>query len=177
MTRKEKKRLKERQSTRQLMDVGPFTPFGLQTGHGELACFLMKPINLSALSQERIHARILALGNLLRGVESLEMLALDSRESFHSNKNFYQSRMESEPLPAIRELLAQDVEHLDQIRLTTSLDRAFGLLLRFREPPTGEKLNRMEQLMHDQGFRVYRARSRTGCASWQSTTSRTSQVC
>ncbi|WP_312940635.1 hypothetical protein [Oscillibacter sp.] len=159
MTRMEKKQRRERQSTRQLMDVGAFTQYGLQTGHGELICFLIKPINLSVLSEESIRTRILTLANLLCGMENTELIAMDSRENFRSNKDFYQTRMEAEPSPAIRQLLSQEVEYLDQIQLTTSLNREFGLLLRLRsqQESSGDFHSRSEKAIHDQGFHVRRA--------------------
>ena len=45
--------------------------------------------------------KIVALTDLLRGVESVRLLALDSRESFQSNKYWYRRRMEQETNPAL----------------------------------------------------------------------------
>ena len=103
MNRKQKKEQKRLQSTRQLMGIDQFTSDGLKAGRRELVYFLIRPDNLSVLSPEGIRARIMALTNLLRGVDSVCMMALDSRESFQRNKDWYRRRMEQEDLPALRD--------------------------------------------------------------------------
>ena len=79
MTRKEKKARKRLQSTRQLMGIDRFTDYGLKVGKSERVFFLIKPDNLSVLSDEGIRGRVRALTDLLRGTESVRLLALDSR--------------------------------------------------------------------------------------------------
>ncbi len=105
MNRKQKKEQKRLLSTRQLMGIDQFTENGLKAGRSELVFFLIQPDNLSVLSSEGVQGKIVALTNLLRGVESVRLLALDSRESFQSNKDWYRRRMEQETNPALRELL------------------------------------------------------------------------
>ena len=122
MNRKQKKERKRLQSTRQLMGIDQFTSDGLKAGRRELVYFLIRPDNLSVLSPEGIRARIMALTNLLRGVDSVCMMALDSRESFQSNKDWYRRRMEQEDLPALRELLRLDAAHLDSIQANPRID-------------------------------------------------------
>ena len=102
MNRKQKKEQKRLLSTRQLMGIDQFTENGLKISRSELVYFLIQPDNLSVLSAEGIRGKVMALTNLLRGVESMRLLALDSRESFQSNKEWYRQRMEQEQLPALR---------------------------------------------------------------------------
>ena len=116
MNRKQKKELRRRLSTRQLMGIDQLTEHGLKTAKGELVFYLISPDNLSVLSAEGVRGRVRAMTDLLRGTESAELLALDSRESFQSNKHHYQDRLEREDLPALREMLRQDTEHLDEIQ-------------------------------------------------------------
>jgi len=89
LNRKQKKEQKRLLSTRQLMGIDQFTENGLKIGRSELVYFLIQPDNLSVLSSEGVRGKIVALTNLLRGVESVRLLALDSRESFQSNKDYY----------------------------------------------------------------------------------------
>lgn len=42
---------------------------------------------------------------VLKGIAEIEMLALNSRESFEDNKQFLRTRLEQEDNPAIRKLL------------------------------------------------------------------------
>ena len=104
MNRKEQQFLRQRQTTRQLMGVTRLTEHGAVCGRDELLFYLLRPDNLSILSPEGIRGRVRALTGLLQGMASLELLALDSRESFLKNKQYYQRRLEEEPSPALREL-------------------------------------------------------------------------
>ena len=126
MNRKQKKELREHQSTRQLMGIGQITERGVKTAKGELVFFLVRPDNLSVLSPEGVQGRVSALADLLRATPNLRMLAPDSRESFQDNELYYQRRLEEETVPAIRDLLRQDMAHLDEVQSTTALAREFA---------------------------------------------------
>ena len=91
---KERKRLKQRQSTRQLMGIRKLLPHGVAIPGGSLVFFLIHPDNLSVLSAEGIRQRVTALSNLFRAEEQVEVLGLDSRESFQQNQVYYQTRLE-----------------------------------------------------------------------------------
>ncbi len=160
MNRKQKKEQKRLLSTRQLMGIDQFTENGLKVGRSELVYFLIQPDNLSVLSAEGIRGKVMALTNLLRGVESMRLLALDSRESFQSNKDWYRQRMEQEQLPALRELLRQDAAHLDKIQTSNASAREFALVFeldRQKEEPSRSQIARLERSIRDQGFRVRQA--------------------
>lgn len=160
MNRKQKKEQKRLLSTRQLMGIDQFTENGLKVGRSELVYFLVQPENLSVLSQEGIRGKVMALTNLLRGTESVRLLALDSRESFQSNKNWYRQRMEQEELPALRELLRQDAAHLDSIQAETASAREFAMVFeldRQKDEPSRSQIARLERSIRDQGFRVRQA--------------------
>ena len=156
MNRKQKKELRRRQSTRQLMGIDQLTEHGLKTARGELVFYLISPDNLSVLSAEGVRGRVRALTELLRGLDSVELLALDSRESFQSNKLYYQERLEQETVPAIREMLRHDMDHLDEIQSTTASAREFAVVHRI-EPKSGEdysSLKQLEKRIRDCGFHV-----------------------
>ena len=156
MNRKQKKELRRHMSTRQLMGIDQLTEHGLKTARGELVFSLVSPDNLSVLSVEGVRGRVRALTELLRSMEAVELLALDSRESFQSNKHHYQNRLEREDLPALRELLRQDMGHLDEIQSTTASAREFALVYR-RDGKTTEDASHLKQLekrILDCGFHV-----------------------
>ena len=160
LNRKQKKEQKRLLSTRQLMGIDQFTENGLKVGRSELVYFLIQPDNLSVLSAEGIRGKVMALTNLLRGTESVRLLALDSRESFQSNKDWYRQRMEQEQLPALRELLRQDAAHLDKIQTSNASAREFALVFeldRQKEEPSRSQIARLERSIRDQGFRVRQA--------------------
>lgn len=156
MNQKQKKELRQRQSTRQLMGIGQLTEHGVKTAQGELAFFLVSPDNLSVLSAEGVRNRVLALTNLLRSMEAVELLALDSRESFLSNKRYYQQRLEQETNSSLRELLRQDMEHLDEIQSAAASAREFAFVCRLDEKTGGDEgyLKRLEKKIQDCGFHL-----------------------
>nr|WP_326175119.1 hypothetical protein [uncultured Oscillibacter sp.] len=145
MNRKQKKELRRRLSTRQLMGIDQLTEHGLKTVKGELVFFLLSPDNLSVLSADGVRNRVRALTDLLRSVDAAELLALDSRESFQNNKNYYQTRLEQEAVPAIREMLRQNMAHLNDIQSTTASAREFALVHRI-DPKSNEDYSTLKQL-------------------------------
>ena len=160
MNRKQKKEQKRLLSTRQLMGIDQFTENGLKVGRSELVFFLIQPDNLSVLSAEGIRGKIVALTDLLRSVESVRLLALDSRESFQNNKDWYRQRMEREANPALRELLRRDAAHLDAIQTTTASAREFALVFeldRQKEENAHSQVIRLEKSIRDKGFHVRQA--------------------
>ena len=157
----EKKEAKQRASTRQLIGVKAVTDYSLVTyGQGELVYFIVKPSNISVLSEASIGARIYALMTVLKGVAEIEMLCLNSRESFENNKQFLKMRMEQEDNPVIRRLLEKDQNHLDRIQVQMATAREFLILLRLKDEKESEVfpyLSRIEKSLKEQGFSVKRA--------------------
>ena len=157
MNRTQKKELRQRQNTRQLMGISQLTGHGAKTAGGELVFFMVRPDNLSVLSGEGIRGRVKRLTDLLCAAQEVRLLALDSRESFRRNKDWYRQRLEQEELPAIRELLRRDAAHLDEIQASTASAREFALVYRLgpREPEADPgRLRQTEQALGDLGFRA-----------------------
>lgn len=161
MTQKQKKEVRQRLSTRQLMGIEELTMNGAKTPNGEFIFFLIRPDNLSVMPEDAVKNRVLALTNLLRASAELCIVALDSRESFQRNKDWYQQRMERESLPALRELLRNDSAHLDAIQTGTASSREFALLVRpdGKTPLDQAWVSQMEKRIHGCGFSVRLAQS------------------
>lgn len=153
---KERKRLKQRQSTRQLMGIRKLLPHGVAIPGGSLVFFLIHPDNLSVLSAEGIRQRVTALSNLFRAEEQVEVLGLDSRESFQQNQVYYQTRLEEETTPKIRELLQKDISYLDEIQTTSASSQEFVLVLRMEEQAALDEggLRQKEKSLCDHGISV-----------------------
>ena len=153
---KDRKRLKQRQSTRQLMGIRKILPHGVAMPDGSLVFFLIHPDNLSVLSAEGIRQRVTALSNLFRAEEQVEVLGLDSRESFQQNQVYYQTRLEEETTPKIRELLQKDISYLDEIQTTSASSREFVLVLRMEEQAALDEggLRQKEKSLCDHGISV-----------------------
>ncbi|WP_066456655.1 TraG/VirB4 family ATPase [Anaerotruncus rubiinfantis] len=122
--------------------------------------FLIRPSNLSVLSRDGMRARVNALMNVLKGFPAIELLCLNSRESFETNKRYLLERIDEEEVVQIRELLSKDLDHLNQIQIQTASAREFLILIRLRNIKQKEiypYLGRMERLIREQGFKVKRA--------------------
>lgn len=162
MSRKERKAEKARQSTRQLLNILGITEYSLQTGHGELVFFSVKPTNISVLSDTSVAARIYALMTVLKGLAEVEMLCINSRENFDDNKSYLKLRIDEEPLPAVRKLLEQDASNLDRLQVQMATTREFLIIIRLDNEKKAEVfpyLSRIEKSLKEQGFTVRRCGS------------------
>ena len=160
MNRKQEKKDALEHSTRQLMGIDDFTDYGIATRMGNLVFFAIKPTNISVLPGSGVGARIYALLNVIKGQAEIEMLALNSKESFENNKDFYRQQANLEDLPAIRKLLEQDSAHLDRIQVLMASSREFYILVRLqgkKESDVFSYLSRIEKSIKDNGFTVRRA--------------------
>ena len=159
--RKEKQSARQKQSTRQLIGTKAVTGHSLVTyGHGELVYFIIKPTNISVLSEASIAARIYALMTVLKGQAELEFLCLNSRENFEDNKSYLKARMDAEQNPVIRKLLAQDQTALDRMQVQMATAREFLIIIRLKnekESDVQPYLSRIEKSLKDQGFTVRKA--------------------
>lgn len=152
--------LKKKKSTQELLGIDAITDYGIATKQGELVFFAIAPTNLSVLPADSIDARINALLNIIKGYDGIEMIATDAMQSFEYNKRFYRERLEKETCPAVRRLLEQDIEYLDNIQVMTASSRQFYIVLRIRNEVKGDiysYLGNVEKYIHEQGFTVHRA--------------------
>ena len=158
MSRKQKK--KDTHSTRQLMGIDEIKDYCIATRMGDLVFFIIKPTNISVLPDSGVGARIYALLNVVKGMAEIEMLALNSKESFENNKAFYRQRINEEELPAIRKLLERDNAYLDRIQVLMASSREFYIVVRLhgkKESDVFSYLSRIEKSIKDNGFTVRRA--------------------
>ena len=152
---------RRKKSTRKLLNVEAITEHSIVTSHGdEIVLFLLQPTNVSVLSREGLKARVNALMHVLKGLAEVELLCLNSRESFENNKRFLSQRIAEEESVPIRRLLEEDLKQLDEIQCRTATAREFMLLVRPRN--IGEReiypyLNRLERMIREQQFSVRRA--------------------
>jgi len=158
---KDKKEKKQRESTRALIGVREITDHSIITdGHGELVVFIVKPSNISVLSEDSIRARIYALMTVLKGMAEIEMCCLNSRENFEENKRYLKQRLAAEQNYIIRKLLEADLTFLDQIQVQMATAREFLITVRLinqNEKEVFPYINRIEKTLREQGFSIKRA--------------------
>jgi len=160
MRQNQKQEGKAKASTRQLMGIVGIKDYSLETCYGELVFFIIKPTNISVLSDTSIGARIYALMNVLKGIAEIEMLCLNSRENFENNKSYLRSRMEEEQNPVIQKLLQQDAKALDRMQVQMATAREFLIIIRLRDEKESDVqpyLSRIEKSLKDQGFTTRKA--------------------
>lgn len=146
---------RNQRSGQELLGIDEVTSTGIRTPHGELTCFLLQPSNLNVLPEQQVRQRIRALMNVLKGLQEVELLALDAKESFQDNRSFYRQRLEQEHDPAIRGLLMRDCEYLNDVQLLMASARVFCLAL--RRDADAARLENVEKQITDCGFIVRRA--------------------
>ena len=157
MSRKKDKAARQKQDTRQLIGIREITENGLMTDHGELVFFSIEPTNLSVHSPESVSSRIYALMIVLKGMAEIEMLALNSKESFEDNKRHYRQLREQEQLPVISKLLELDTVGLDRLQVQMATAREFFVIVRLRREKDSDVqpfLSRIQKNLEDQGFKT-----------------------
>ena len=160
-----KRILKKKQSnngTQQLIGVKSFSRNGIQTdGHGELCLYLVRPTNISVLSQTSIAVKVHHLMQLLTAQPDIEICCIDDQECFDGNKEYLSSRIEEEKNPKVRALLDKDLKFLDGIQFQMSTARQFMFIVRLRnetEDQSFANLTRIEKLINEQGFDCRKAK-------------------
>ena len=155
-----KQKEKQKQSTRELMGIDEITDYSIKTPAGELVYFIIRPTNISVLSDASVSARIYALMTVLKGIAEIEMLCLNSKENFDENKQYLKKRIEEESYPVIRKLLQQDSSNLDRMQVQMATAREFLIIIRLKnekEVDVFPYLSRIEKSLKDQGFTARRA--------------------
>ena len=154
---KKQKKDKRRQSTQQLMGIKKITDYCISTDTGDLVFYIVRPSNLGVLPANAVYARIEALKNVLSTQANIELLALNSRESFTQNRAFYHDRLQQETNPEIRHLLEQDRQHLDEMQVEMKLAREFYLVVRLKNEKRETVyllLSTIEESLHKSGLPV-----------------------
>lgn len=145
-------------STRKLLNLNSLTSYSIKGfNKQEVIYYAVTPFNLSVLSDENIEAKIFSLMNVIKGFNEIEILCLNSRENFKNNIVHMKERIQEETNPAIRVLLQMDLNHIDEIQLTTATARSFLLCIRVHEHNSYEihaYLNRVEKSLKTSGFSV-----------------------
>lgn len=154
-----RKEVQQHQSTRQLMGINRITEHGVSTPYGDYVFFLIRPDNLSVLSEDAIRQRVGNLANLLSNRDEVTIMALDSRASFQHNKLFYQAQLEEETEPAIRQLLQLDLEQLDELQTSSASKREFVIALRVTEKESNDPvvLHQLEKSIANENIPVHLA--------------------
>ena len=148
-------------SVQDLLGVKTFTKYGLKTDKGELLFYQVSPTNISVLSKDAITTKIRQLMLTLSAKPNLEFVCTDASECFDNNKVYLAERIDQEPNPLIRSLLAKDREFLDNIQLEMATARQFAFIIRCKNMKPEQvfaEMNRVEKAISDQGFDVKRMR-------------------
>ena len=111
-----------------------------------LVYFMVRPTNLSVLSDSSVGARVYALMNVLKGVAEIEMLCLNSRENFEENKSFLRKRAEEERIPVVRRLLERDQNFLDRIQVQMATAREFLIIIRLHNEKGTEVFSYLDRI-------------------------------
>lgn len=78
--------MRKKKSTRQLVGIESITDSSVQAADDELSFYFVQPTNLNVLPEAGVRGRVTALLSVLKGMAEVEILALDSKESFQDNR-------------------------------------------------------------------------------------------
>ena len=153
--------MKRKKNTRQLINCDTILDYGLKTSQGNvIAFFLLRPTNLAVLSDDAVRQRVRDLMAIEESVNEIEFLALNSRESFESNRQYLAKRIAAEEDPVLRDLIQADRKHLDRIQARTATAREFLLAVRLKDMNEREVypfLNRLERRITENSIEAHRA--------------------
>ncbi|MEG0165566.1 hypothetical protein [Anaerorhabdus sp.] len=148
-----------KKSTRQFLNLNKITPLSLAGYNGiHDIHYQVEPFNLSVLSDDTIQQKITSLMNVIKGLGTLELVCMNSKENFESNKIFYSDRIEEED-GIIRDLLIKDKCMLDELQINTATARLFLFCIKVREEKGSgieSFLNRVEKTLANNGLSVKR---------------------
>ena len=154
------RKIRKSETTRTLIGIEEITEYGIKTQKGEMVYFVIKPSNISVLSESNIEARIYSLMTVMKSISEIEICCLNSRESFEENKTYLKERAEHEENQVVRNLLEEDLKHLDSIQAFSATAREFLIQIRLKGEKQGEimpYLSRIEKLLSEQGFAAKKA--------------------
>ncbi|MFI3326858.1 MAG: hypothetical protein R3Y35_11910 [Clostridia bacterium] len=151
---------KQQNSSKDLIGIDEITDYSIKTKYGELVYFMIKPSNLSVLSEDSVSSRVHSLMTILKGISDVEMICMNSKENFDENKQYIKKRIEDEPNQIVRKLLELDNKNLDKIQVTMATAREFLIVIRLvneKENDILSYLARIEKSFKDAGFSLKRA--------------------
>ena len=142
-----------------LLGIKTFTDYGLSTNRGELLFYHITPCNISVLSSANVEIKIRQLLLALSAFPELEIVCMDSTESFDENRAYLSKRVEEERNPKVKALLSKDFEFLGEIQLEMSTSRQFMFVARCRNMNPMQVFNyanTIQKTISEQGFEVRR---------------------
>ena len=148
---------KNKKSTQELIGLESFSKYSLKTDKADFVFYRIEPTNVSVLSESNIDIKINNLTMLLSIIPELEIIALDSAECFDANKAFIKRRLEQEQNEAVRKILQDDYDFLDEIQIEMSTARQFMFVVRMRKCTADQifhKGNDLLKRISDHGFDV-----------------------
>lgn len=149
-----------KKNTRRLLNCEQIQEYALKPYQGdEIALFRMEPTNVSVLAEESVRRKVESLKNVILALGDVELMALNSRESFEDNRQYLHGRQEEEENPILLQLLEEDLGHLNRIQMQMAAAREFLIGIRLkgiREKEIYPYLRRVEAAIRKEGFTVHR---------------------
>lgn len=153
----------KRKSVQDLIGIKEFTSYGLAIEKEELIYFAVSPTNISVLSHENIEIKIHHLMMVLSAVPYVEIICMDSCESFDENKMYIKERLLKEKNPKVRSILQKDYDFLDSIQVEMATARQFMFAIRTNQAKKEQIfqfVNRIQKAISEQGFEIKRLKKK-----------------
>ena len=118
----------------------------------EMLFYRLRPVNVAVLPASVMEAKEAALANVLAAVPSVELVCLNTSESFEDNKTYFLERIHQEDNPAVQRLCEQDIQYLDDIQRDMATAREFYVVLRQQAGGEQNDAQRLGKVLKEQGF-------------------------
>lgn len=119
----------------------------------------LKPTNVAVLPTEFMRTKIELLANSIKSVSenyiTIEILCLNSTQSFEENKEYLNERIHTEKNIQLRQLLQKDLIELETIKLQAAANREFVMILNFYQQSQNtinNLVNRVVSTLNEGGF-------------------------
>ena len=144
---------KARRSAQDLIGIQEVSGNRVLVGQNtELLFYRIRPVNVAVLPASVMEAKEAALANVLASVPSVEIVCLNTSESFEDNKTYFLERIQQEDNPAVQRLCEQDIQYLDDIQRDMATAREFYIVLRQQAGGEQNDAQRLGKVLKKQGF-------------------------
>lgn len=136
----------------------------------EMLFYRLRPVNVAVLPASVMEAKEAALANVLAAVPSVELVCLNTSESFEDNKTYFLERIQQEDNPAVQRLCEQDIQYLDDIQRDMATAREFYVVLRQQAGGEQNDAQRLGKVLKEQALRPKPLRRMISADCWLYTT-------
>ena len=135
-------------SVQDFIDIERITDNGIITAlkKSQVSIIIIEPVNIGVLSKSAVESRVMGMQNVIQSIlqpnnntATFSIMAIDSTQSYESNKEYLKKLSEQETIPKLQQLDELDINYLDNIHLSMATSREFMIVLKFYKETTPQQ--------------------------------------